>query len=267
MPQSTLGYEKRFNWAFAIDDEEEFVRAVLTGQPDPPRYFAEMKRINQSGPRMLGAIRRPPRLPVGKLAELLEGGTLVVDTRPAADYAVGAIPGTLNIPLGRSFTTWAGWLIPYDQDFVLIVDDHRTQRVEEAVRDLAGIGLDRVIAYCGTEVVEAWRTARGQLQTIGSIAASEVGEAAASERAALVDVRSFEEWSAGHLPGARNLPLGELDQRLAEVPRDKLVIVHCHSGARAAIAASLLLSRGISQIRQYSGGFGEWSSAGRAVER
>jgi hydroxyacylglutathione hydrolase len=267
MPQSTLGYEKRFNWAFAIDDEEEFVRAVLTGQPDPPRYFAEMKRINQSGPRMLGAIRRPPRLPVGKLAELLEGGTLVVDTRPAADYAVGAIPGTLNIPLGRSFTTWAGWLIPYDQDFVLIVDDHRTQRVEEAVRDLAGIGLDRVIAYCGTEVVEAWRTARGQLQTIGSIAASEVGEAAASERAALVDVRSFEEWSAGHLPGARNLPLGELDQRLAEVPRDKLVIVHCHSGARAAIAASLLLSRGISQIRQYSGGFGEWSSAGRPVER
>jgi hydroxyacylglutathione hydrolase len=267
MPQSTLGYEKRFNWAFAIDDEEEFVRAVLTGQPDPPRYFAEMKRINQSGPRMLGAIRRPPRLPVGKLAELLEGGTLVVDTRLAADYAVGAIPGTLNIPLGRSFTTWAGWLIPYDQDFVLIVDDHRTQRVEEAVGDLAGIGLDRVIAYCGTEVVEAWRTARGQLQTVESIAASEVGEAADSERAALVDVRSFEEWSAGHLPGARNLPLGELDQRLAEVPRDKLVIVHCQSGARAAIAASLLLSRGISQIRQYSGGFGEWSSAGRAVER
>jgi hydroxyacylglutathione hydrolase len=267
MPQSTLGYEKRFNWAFSIDDEEEFVRAVLTGQPDPPRYFGEMKRINQTGPRMLGAIRRPPRLPVGKLAELLQGGTLVVDTRPAADYAVGAIPGTLNIPLGRSFTTWAGWLIPYDQDFVLIVDDHRTQRVEEAVRDLAGIGLDRVVAYCGTEVVEAWRTARRQLQTIESIAASEVGEAAGSGGAALVDVRSLEEWSAGHLPAARNLPLGELDQRLAEVPRDKLVIVHCQSGARAAIAASLLLSRGISQIRQYSGGFGEWSASGRAVEK
>jgi hydroxyacylglutathione hydrolase len=266
VPQSTLGYEKRFNWAFSIQDEEEFVRAVLTGQPDPPRYFAEMKRINQSGPRLLGALRQPPRLPVARLAALLEGGTLVVDTRPAADFAVGAIPGTLNIPLGRSFTTWAGWLIPYDRDFVLIVDDHRTQRVEEAVRDLAGIGLDRVTAYCGTEVIEAWRTARGHLQTIESMPVTEVGEATASGRAAIVDVRSSEEWAAGHLPGARNLPLGELDQRLAEVPRDKLVIVHCQSGARAAIAASLLLSRGISQLRQYPGGFGEWAAAGWEVE-
>ncbi len=267
VPQSTLGYEKRFNWAFSIDDEEEFVRAVLAGQPDPPRYFAEMKRINQSGPRLLGALRRPPRLQVGRLAELLEGGTLVVDTRPAADYAAAAIPGTLNIPLGRSFTTWAGWLIPYDRDFVLIVDDHRTQRVEEAVCDLAGIGLDRVTAYCGTEVVEAWRTAQGQLQAIESMSANEVEEAAASERATVVDVRSVEEWTAGHLPGARNFPLGELDQHLAEVPRDKLVIVHCQSGARAAIAASLLLSRGISQIRQYPGGFNEWAAVGRAVEK
>ncbi|HEY7636025.1 MAG TPA: MBL fold metallo-hydrolase [Gemmatimonadales bacterium] len=267
VPQSTLGYEKRFNWAFSIEDEAEFVRAVLAGQPDPPRYFAQMKRINQSGPRMLGTLRRPPRLPVGKLAELLASGTLVVDTRPAGEYAAGAIPGTLNIPLGRSFTTWAGWLIPYDRDFVLIVDDHRTHRVEEAVRDLAGIGLDRVIAYCGAEVVEAWRTARGQLQTIESIPSQDVAEAVASNRAAFLDVRSLEEWSAGHLPGARNLPLGELDERLNEVPRDQPVIVHCQSGARAAIAASLLFSRGISNVQQYPGGFGDWVAAGRPVEK
>jgi hydroxyacylglutathione hydrolase len=267
MPQSTLGYEKRFNWAFSIEDEGEFVRLVLAGQPDPPRYFAEMKRINQSGPRSIGVLRRPPRLPVGRLAELLAAGTLVVDTRPAADYAAAAIPGTLNIPLGRSFTTWAGWLIPYDQDFVLIVDDHRTQRVEEALRDLAGIGLDRVTAYCGIEVVEAWRTARGQLQAIQSVSANEVEEAVASDHTAILDVRSFEEWSAGHLPGARNLPLGELDQRLDEVPGDRPVIVHCQSGNRAAIAASLLLSRGFSRIRHYSAGFGEWAAAGKAVEK
>jgi hydroxyacylglutathione hydrolase len=267
MPQSTLGYEKRFNWAFSIEDEDEFVRMVLAGQPDPPRYFAEMKRLNQRGPRSLGVLPRPPRLPVGRLAELLEAGTLVVDTRPAADYAAAAIPGTLNIPLGRSFTTWAGWLIPYDRDFVLIVDDHRTQRVEEAVRDLAGIGLDRVTAYCGIEVVEAWRTARGQLQAIDSVSANQVEEAVASDHTAIIDVRSFEEWAAGHLPGAQNLPLGELDQRLAEVPRDRPVIVHCQSGSRAAIAASLLLARGFSQIRQYSAGFGEWAEAGGAVEK
>jgi hydroxyacylglutathione hydrolase len=267
MPQSTLGYEKRFNWAFSIEDEDDFVRMVLSGQPDPPRYFAEMKRINQTGPRSLGTLRRPPRLPVGRLAELLEAGTLVVDTRPATDYAAAALPGTLNIPLGRSFTTWAGWLIPYDREFILIVDDHRTQRVEEALRDLAGIGLDRVTAYCGTEVVEAWRTARGQLQAIESVSSDDVEKAIAAKRATILDVRTWEEWSAGHLPGARSLPLGELDQRLGEVSRENPVIVHCHSGSRAAIAASLLLSRGFDQIRQYSGGFGEWAAEGRAVER
>jgi hydroxyacylglutathione hydrolase len=267
MPQSTLGYEKRFNWAFSIKDEAEFVRMVLAGQPDPPRYFAEMKRMNRRGPRLLGALQRPPRLPVGRLAELLDAGTLVVDTRPAADYAAASIPGTLNIPLGKGFTTWAGWLIPYDRDFVLIVDDHRTQRVEETVRDLAGIGLDRVMAYCGIEVVEAWRTARGQLQAIELVSANELEKAVSSDRTAIVDVRSMEEWSAGHLPGARNIPLGELDQRLAEVPRDRSVIVHCQSGLRGAIAASLLLARGFSQVRQYPAGFGEWAAGGREVEK
>ena len=112
VPQSTLGYEKRFNWAFGIDDEATFVRAVLAGQPDPPRYFAQMKQINRAGPRLLGGIRRPARLPMASLAEALELGAPVVDTRQAADFAYGAVPGTINIAANRSFTSWAGWMLP-----------------------------------------------------------------------------------------------------------------------------------------------------------
>jgi hydroxyacylglutathione hydrolase len=168
VPQTTLGYEKRFNWAFGITDESEFVRAVLEGQPEPPRYFAEMKRINQAGPGLLGGIRCPARLPVGTLAAALEDGATVVDTRPATEFGLGAVPGTINIPVSRAFTTWAGSLLPYDRDFYLIIDDSRGQTVNELVRDLSGIGLDRLAGYFGADTVEAWQASKGQLQTIPS---------------------------------------------------------------------------------------------------
>jgi hydroxyacylglutathione hydrolase len=108
VPQSTLGYERLFNWGLVEDDEEAFVRAVLAGQPEPPKYFAGMKRINREGPRVLGGFPRPRHLQEARLVELMESGALVVDTRSAADYAVEHVPGTINIPLNRSFNTWAG---------------------------------------------------------------------------------------------------------------------------------------------------------------
>src|SRR5690606_22360819 len=132
------GYEKLFNWAFSVDDEEQFIEQVLAGQPEPPRYFAMMKRINKEGPAILGEFRRPERLPGQRLADLLEEGALVVDTRPAREFAAGHVPGTLNIPLNRSFNTWAGWLVPYDRPFYLLTDEEgRPGAIDEAVRDLA----------------------------------------------------------------------------------------------------------------------------------
>jgi hydroxyacylglutathione hydrolase len=266
VPQSTLGYEKRFNWAFAVEDEDEFVRAVLAGQPDPPRYFGQMKRINRDGPRLLGDIR-PTRLAVDQLAALLAAGATVVDTRPAPEFALGAVPGTINIPLNRAFTTWSGSLLPYDRELYLLLDDRRESVVDRVVRQLAGIGLDRVVGYFGTEVVEAWRASRGALQTIPQINTAEVRTGAPGGRFALLDVRSSSEWAEGHVPGSSNIPVADLEQRLAELPRDRLLVVHCQSGSRAAIAASLLRARGIVDVRVFSGGFAEWSKAGYPVER
>lgn len=108
IPHSTLGYERRFNWALAMDDEAEFVRAVLAGQPEPPKYFAMMKKINREGPTVLGSLPRPEHIEARRLSELLEQGTIVVDSRTAAAFAETHVPGTLSIPLNRSFTTWAG---------------------------------------------------------------------------------------------------------------------------------------------------------------
>ena len=265
VPQSTLGYEKRFNWAFGVTDEAEFVQAVLAGQPDPPRYFAEMKRINQSGPRLLGGIRRPARLPVDILSSVLATEGIVVDTRESSAFGRGAVPGTINIPASRTFTTWAGSLLPYNREFHLIVDDRRVQTVDELVQDLAGIGLDRVAGYFGADVIEAWRMFQGRLQTIPSLTLTEL-RAHWEESEAVLDVRSEGEWMAGHIPGSLNVPLGELEQRLDNLPRGRRLVVHCQTGGRAAIAASLLRARGFDDVRLFSGGFAEWKSAGQLVE-
>ena len=266
VPQSTLGYEKRFNWAFGLTEESDFVRGVLSGQPDPPRYFAAMKRINQAGPRLLGGIRRPARLPVGTLAAALARGETVVDTRQASEFMLGAVPGTINIPVSRSFTTYAGSLLPYDRDFHLIVDDRRVQTVDELVRDLAGIGLDRVAGYFGADTIEAWRTSKGHLQTIPTLTLDDVAAQLRADRVTVLDVRGEGEWKGGHLPGSLNLPVGSLDERIGEIPRDRPIIVHCQTGARAAIAASLLRARDFTDVRLFPGGFSEWHAVGREEE-
>jgi hydroxyacylglutathione hydrolase len=266
VPQSTLGYEKRFNWAFGITNEASFVTAVLAGQPDPPRYFAQMKRINQAGPRLLGNVHRPARLPLTHLAAALAQGATVVDTRPAGEFGKGAVPGTINIPATRSFTTWAGSLLPYDRDFYVIAEDGREQAIDQLVRDLAGIGLDRIVGYFGTDVVAAWRASQGHLQTIPSLSLTEFASHRKANDRAVLDVRGDGEWKAGHLPGSINLPVGELEQRLGELPEDRPLIVHCQTGGRAAIAASLLRARGFEHVALFPGGFAEWRSAGQPVE-
>jgi hydroxyacylglutathione hydrolase len=267
VPQSTLGYEKLFNWGLNTADEEEFVQAVLAGQPEPPKYFAEMKRINRDGPRVLGGARHPGRLPDARLAEVVGSGAVVIDTRPATQFAAGHVPGTINIPLNRSFTTWAGWLTPYDRDFYLIVDDRRSADVGEAVRDLAMIGLDRLAGYFGADAIEAWEAHGRRLETTRRLTVAELAAALRSGSAVIVDVRGESEWQAGHMPGVRNIPVGYLRERMAEVPPDTPVVVHCQAGGRSAIAASVLQAGGFRDVADVPGGFAEWEAAGLSVER
>lgn len=266
IPHSTVGYERRFNWAFDIESENEFVRQVLAGQPEPPKYFAEMKKINKEGPRILGRFPHPVRQTIEMLDHVLRDGARVVDTRSAAEYAAGHVPGTINIPLNASFTTWAGWLLPYSADFYLLIDDRCAHCVDEAVRDLGMIGLDRVAGYFGSEVVDGWTKRGHTLGTVPQISVHELAERLRKGEMNVIDVRGRSEWESGHLPGVENIPAGYLEARLAELPRDKPLVLHCQSGARSAIASSLLQARGVSVIN-LSGGFAAWQGAGQPVER
>lgn len=264
IPHSTVGYERRFNWAFGINDEETFVSAVLDGQPEPPKYFAQMKRINREGPPVLGGFREPKQLPAEELASALDAGALVIDTRPAAVFARGHVPGTINIPLGKSFNTWAGWLVPYGRNFYLLGDE---AHAAEAVGDLAMIGLDSVVGYFPSFAVAMWASGDRKLETIAQEDAAGLAGRMKSGAVTVIDVRARSEWEAGHLPGVPNIPLGYLADRLDEIPADRPVVLQCQSGARSSIASSLLQARGVKNVINLAGGFVGWAAAGNPVER
>ena len=266
LPQSTLGYERRTNWALAPMSEDEFVARVLTGQPDPPAYFAEMKRINKEGPRILGSVQRPVRLSLERIESLVGSAALVIDTRAAAEFAAAHLPGTINLPLNRAFTTWAGWFVAYDADYYLIVDERCGDCLEDALRDLRLIGLDRVRGYAAADVVTAWQERGHATARVGQIDAEGVARQLAAGTAYVIDVRSTAEWQAGHIPGATHIPLGELPRKASVVPRERPVIVHCQGGARSAIAASLLQAEGVADVLNLAGGFNEWRAAGLPVK-
>ena len=260
IPHSTLGYEKRFNWAFQAKNEADFTANVLSGQPDPPKYFSEMKKLNKMGPRILGGFLRPAGKNAGELDALLSNGATVVDMRPAGEFAAGAIPGTISIPMNGSFTTWAGWLVPYDKDFYLIGD---AAAVDLAVRDLAMIGLDRIGGWFAPSVVGDWASSHSApLSVIPQVTAQDLAQSLKHGAVTLVDVRNPGEWSAAHIDGATHIPLGRLEERLAEIPRDKPIVLQCAAGARSMIGASILKAHGVDRVINLIGGFGAWSNAG-----
>jgi hydroxyacylglutathione hydrolase len=263
VPFSTIGYEKIANWGLQVENEDEFVGMVLEGQPEPPKYFAQMKRINKEGPRTLGGFHRPVLLAADAIDGLLLEGKIVVDTRHALDFAAGHISGTINIPLNRSFNTWAGWLLPFDREFYLIAGDS----IDTAVRDLAMIGLDDIAGYFDWGVIDSWKESGHDLATVQQLSAPELADQMRQGDVTVIDVRGRAEWEAGHLPGVRNIPVGYLTDHLAEIPPATPVVMHCETGARSAIAASLLQARGVTNVMNLTGGYSAWVDRHLPIER
>ena len=220
-----------------------------------------MKRINRDGPRILGERGAPPVLADDGLQAVLDSGATVADTRTADRYAVGHVPGTLNIPLTRMFTTWAGWLVPYDADFYLIGDPGA---VAEAIRDLAMVGLDRLAGVFRSEAVEYRAAPRS---TVGRVDAGTLARMAENGEVTVLDIRGAAEWEAARIPEAVHIPLGYLPERIDEVPTDRPVAVYCESGGRSAIAASVLDALGVADVLDFQGGIRAWLDAGRPTER
>ena len=258
IPQSTLGYERRTNWAFQCGDEQEFIRTVLADQPEPPAYFARMKQLNA-----IGAPPMPARSAVDEveLRDRVRSGALAVDLRPAEEFLEAHLDGAISLQLGRSFLTWAGSVLDPWRELILLMPENEMREAEMVVRDLALIGYDRVLGVLPAIELESFAPRR--VVSIPSTPMSELTERAGG--ATVVDVRSSAEWSEGHVPGAVNVPLPELTSRLPELRGRQPIVTYCQTGARSTVAASVLRAAGIAAVSNADGGFEEWSRIGAAA--
>jgi hydroxyacylglutathione hydrolase len=264
MPQSTLGYEKRFNWAFGEMSERGFITRVLDDQPVPPRYFAEMKRLNRGVAKQPGT--QPVRFAnVDELEHAVKSGATVVDTRTAARFATGHVPGSINIPLNKSFLNWSGALIPLDRDFYILTDRDSDDAIKEILGELCKIGLTRVRAIFRSEVVHEWESRHGALETVTQVTPEDLARMKKKNGVQVVDVRNPDEWSRGHLPGAVHIPLAALPQRVGELDKSLPIVLHCKGGGRSSIAASFLQSQGIADVSNLAGGYEAWVAEGLEV--
>lgn len=263
VPTSTLGYEMLVNWAFQCDSESSFVQMVLEDQPEPPAYFAKMKELNRDGPPILDGLPVPRRMDMQDFERVLEGEAIVVDTRPASDFAQGHAPGTLSIPLALDFPGTCGWLVPYDRPIYLVAS--HDQAAIEAARDLAFIGVDAVEGFFGADMLAQYSESRGPLQTTAEIDWDDAERARSEEGAVIVDVRGLADWKSGHVPRAEHAFLGSLREHSAELPRDRPVILYCQVGKRSAVAAALLQREGFGDVRSVRGGLSARAASGHPV--
>lgn len=250
--QTTMGYERRFNDALKeASDADAFVRSILSGQPEPPYYFARMKRENRQGPPVLGALPTPARC----APSVIPAEAVIIDTRPWEAFCSGHLPGSYSIVMEQVFSTVAGAFIEPEQEIVLVAEEGD---VEEAVRMLVRIGLDRVVNWIDpSDVAKA-----AGLQTTDEM---EVG-AIKAMGGVVLDVRNASEFGEGCIPGATNVAYLQLSKRIGEVPTGKPIFVNCRSGFRSARAVSYLSEHGF-DATNIAGGFMAWEEAGYPIDK
>jgi len=245
VPGSTVGYELRFNNSIReATSEQNFVNYILDGQPEPPYYFARMKRVNKSGPDVLGTLPRPPKVTVNDILENLKSeNAIVIDTRNIKEFMKGHLSGSLCAPLNKQFNTVAGCYVEPEQHIFLIIEN---EKVDEAVRDLVRIGLDRIRGFVTPVEVDTYKEKNGELESIPAIDFNEMKELQKSENLQVLDVRKRSEYENGHIPDALNIAHTRLLPQEDEIPDDQSLAIHCAAGGRSAYAASYLKSRGFS---------------------
>ena len=255
---STVGYEKIRNWAFQYgDDEAGFTDYLLADQPEPPKYFAMMKHLNKVNRPLLIEVPKHPKLNNEQFIAAYENRLKIIDTRNKIDFANGFIPGSLNIQGNNSFSTWAGWLLNYQEQFMLVAEEHL---MEDLTRKLMRIGLDNIYGFI-TDVEDTGI----KLEKVDIIDSKELKFYVSQGNVQIVDVRGLTEYENGHIEGADHVFLGTIGNNLDKISKGKQVIIHCQAGDRAAIAYSLLSRNGFENVKNYSGGMKDWIELGNEV--
>ncbi len=247
---STLGYERKHNPALQRSDREAFIRHKVNEHHYQPPYFKQMEKYNHQGPPSMKELPRPKPISAAEFEKEMKAGMLALDTRSADAFAGSFIPGSLAIPLDM-IPAFAGYFIPYGQKIGLITAAY--EDIGTAVRFLIRLGFDPVVAYL-EEGLHAWQVSGKKYDRIPAVHASElVRRIESGEDYTLLDVRKIDEVEQGRLPDAVHIYLGELPDRLDEIPRQRPVTTFCGSGQRAIIAASILKQNGFEQVEDSLG--------------
>lgn len=253
IPSSTLGYEKLFNPAFQFSEEDAFVKWLLAGQPEAPRYFAQMKKVNKEGPTLLKDLPKAKQLDRTAINDVITTGAFIADLRSREAYAKAHIPGTVSIAERKDFSTFVGWFVDFERPFYFIAPAE--DAVDEMIMALRGIGVDNIAGYALPEVI-ADGTAK-----LPEWSADELRARLPQNGLVIIDVRNKTEYLAEHIKGAKHIQLGHLPRHLDEIPRDRTVITQCQSGYRSQIAASLLRTRGFDNVVNLRDGIDKWAKA------
>lgn len=267
VPQSTVGYEKQFNPSIrAAASEQGFVDYILDGQPEPPLYFARMKRENKMGPRVLGVLGglpKPRPLSVQDVKALDGRACTIVDTRPWPAFRAGHVAGSLSLPVNNSISTDAGSLIDAGDEIHVIAE---AGKLDEVVRCLVRVGLDRVAGWFDAANFGQLESAGVRMEQTPEVSVAEAQAMIGAIKPFLLDVRRAAEVAQGRIPGAANIVHTRLLSRLAELPKDRPILVNCQGGVRSARACGLLQKHGYNATN-LAGGFAAWDKAKAPVER
>jgi rhodanese-related sulfurtransferase/glyoxylase-like metal-dependent hydrolase (beta-lactamase superfamily II) len=257
---STLGVQRRTNYALQPMSEEEFIALVTADQPDAPPYFTYDAILNTRERTSLDKNLEQVLLPI-ELNEVLhmgDAGAQILDVRDASEYSKHHLAGSINIGLGGQYATWAGTVLDRATPIVIIAEPGR--ELEAALR-LGRIGFDHVKGFLkgGMEALEGrpdlvWSTERVSAPMLAA-------ELASSDPPLVLDIRSPREWASKHLGGSRNVPLNHLQERIVEIPQNRRIAVHCAGGYRSSIAASILQQHGITHLIELAGGLAAWEAA------
>jgi hydroxyacylglutathione hydrolase len=276
---STIGKEKRFNYALQPMLREAFVHLLTADLPERPGYFSRDAEINRAGAEAMEELPPLAALSPAGVAEKIEQRTsapaVILDTRPSGDFFASHIPGSVHIALSGQYASWAGALIGLDREIILVAED--PERAEESRMRLARVGIEHIAGYLEGGV-SAWQRSGRAVTQFAQISAGELSQVLESDSGMqLIDVRRATEWDAGHIAQARLVPLNKLaaligsDSGAAKklfpnFDTDRPVVVHCQGGYRSAIAASLLERAGFSMVVNVIGGFDAWKLQNLPVE-
>ncbi len=257
---TTIAQERLASPAALAKDEEDFIRRQTAGYIAYPTYYRYMHDANKYGRAILGSMPVPPSLSVATVQGQLADGMRLVDGRSRADFAREHLPGSLNIELDSQFSTYIGWLLPYNTPLMILVEDEEGRR--EAVVQLIRIGWEEINGFVDGGI-SSWKAAALPTEQFELIDV-EMLYKRWSQRSNLkvIDVRRDDEWKEGHIPGAIHLHIGDLPQHLDEVPRNQPVALICRTRHRAEMAASIIAATGREVIVVGRGGVPDWAERG-----